>query len=463
MSYIKNTKIGRYIYDLFNKYNSVGIIGNSIWSIVGEIISKGFIFLTFVIVARILGRYEYGQFGIIRTSILMFATFGGMGLGLTANKYISQEKKYNKVFAGKIIGLTHVVSAATGFFVCCLVYFFAEVIAIRLNAQFLTAEIKISAGILFFSSINGAQIGILQGLESFKRLAISNLIQSLFFLILLTIGTYYWGVIGTISTYLISTILYTIILELAIYIELKKSEIKTQYSELKELNKIIFYFTIPAALTGIIVSPFKWFSETLIVKNGGFAELGIFQAAIIITTIIITISSGLNAPLISVLASKKDSVASETQKLQYFNIYGSWFFFLIISFPFILFPNLILYIFGEKFNDPTIFKVNLLLLLYCGLLLYYQGITRTFIVNGYIWLSVLTNIVEGVSLIGYIYVNQNFTSIGLSKAYVFSYVLRIVFTIPFLLYYRMIPRKMLYDKYFILSLSIFLIVILRSI
>src|SRR5262245_30902117 len=74
------------------------------WSAAGEALSRGLLLLALVAAARALGADAYGQLGIVRSTINLFATIGGMGLGLMANRYVAEHRDSNREFSGQIIG-----------------------------------------------------------------------------------------------------------------------------------------------------------------------------------------------------------------------------------------------------------------------------------------------------------------------------------------------------------------------
>lgn len=435
------------------------IVTNTFWSLAGEVLAKGSVFLSFIAVARILGKAGYGEFGILRTTITMFAIFGGMGLGLTANKYISQNRDEGKIYSGQIVGLTSIIAALSGLAISAIIFFGAHFISLNiLNSPQIENELKIASVILFLSAFNGSQIGTLQGLEAYRKLAFASLFQGLSALPLFIAGTFYWGLKGAMFAYAVNIALYTIILQVIVKKELKKQGIKIRYKGINSLFSIVLKFSLPAALGGMVISPFKWFSEALLVKHNGFSELGIFQAAIVVTSLLISISSTLNAPLISIASNTTSS--DKSNKMQVMTIYGSWYLFLIISLPFLLIPDLLVLFFGEKFNDPRLINTNLLLLLYCAMLMYYQGIMRIMILNNTLWFAFITNIFEGFTLIFVYCLFKKYGTLGLGYGYIASYIVRIMISVPFLLKRKIISMKILFDRYFIISFTIFFILVL---
>jgi O-antigen/teichoic acid export membrane protein len=443
---------------LLNSPTIVRLLAGTGWSLMGEILSKGLLFLSWIIVARLLGKVGYGQFGIIRSTITMFAIFGGLGLGLTANKFVAENRSSNKLFAGQIIGMTQIFAFVSGLILAGLILIFSHYISTTLlKAPFLENELKLTAVMLFFSAMNGAQIGILQGLEAYKKLAFLNAFQGITAFPLFAIGTYYFGLSGSISAFAINIIISTILFQIVIQKELKIKGIVVYFKNVRDTLSVFWSFSLPAALTGIAVSPFKWYSEALLVKFSGFDNLGIFQAAIVITSIVIAIASTLNAPLISIAANSKGDQSD--MKLQYVTMYSSWYAFLILSVPFLIFPKILIVFFGEQFNDPNLFKTSLLMMLWCGMMLYYQGITRIIMLNNSIWFLFCTNIFEGVTLIGSFYFFRTQGALGLGYAYVLSYVVRIIISLPYICLKKLMPSKILFDKYFWISVLLFFTIV----
>ena len=63
------------------------------WLLCGTVVSKALWLLASILVARMLGKETFGEFGIIRSTVEMFGVFAGFGLGLTATKYIAEFRR----------------------------------------------------------------------------------------------------------------------------------------------------------------------------------------------------------------------------------------------------------------------------------------------------------------------------------------------------------------------------------
>src|SRR5260370_33113757 len=125
-----------------------------------------------IILARYMGPTKFGELGIISGSIDLFGVFAGFGLGLTATKYIAEFRTRDPLRAGRILSVSSVVAAVGGAVFAIILYVVAPYLAAHtLSAPHLSVPLRIGALALFFSSMNGAQMGALYGFEAFQATA----------------------------------------------------------------------------------------------------------------------------------------------------------------------------------------------------------------------------------------------------------------------------------------------------
>src|SRR4029078_2254665 len=168
-------------------------------------------------------------------------------------------------------------------------------------------------------------------------------------------------------------------------------------------------------------------------------------------TIFVALVSILNSPLISLVANTAES--SRSSRVQFLNLYGSWYVFLVLALPFIALPALPAALFGADYSGADFRAVVLLLLLYSGFLMYYQGVMRFVTLRGSMWFGLVTNLCEGLTLIVVFYLAPPYGAVGVGFAYICSYVMRTAVTTPFLISKGIVPRALLTDKYFIATFA----------
>src|ERR1700728_4299217 len=85
-----------------------------VWSLAGAIVSRGFLLAASVVCARFLGKEGFGALGMIQSTAGMFGVFAGLGLGLTATKYVAEFRQRNPEKAGRILALSASVAFVFG-------------------------------------------------------------------------------------------------------------------------------------------------------------------------------------------------------------------------------------------------------------------------------------------------------------------------------------------------------------
>lgn len=427
------------------------LLTTTIWSALGELISRGSMLLSLVIAARILGKADYGQFGLVRSTINAFAAFGGAVLGLTANKFIARARDNDKAYAGQIIGSSYTVAAAIGLLGGGLVLTGSGFLgsSVLSTPQFAGA-LRVAALLLALGAVYGAQMGILQGLEAYRRFAGGALIQGGTALVAITLGSYFLGLKGALGGLLVYSLGGIVIFHTLIRRESARLGIRISYTRLDRIWPILWSFSVPTALMAFAVAPLKWLAEVALARDSGFQSLAVFQASITMAYMLLALVSTCNAPLVSLLANLPEGKASA--RLHYVTLYGSWYIFLILALPFVIFPQLGDAVFGARYATAEFHASALCLILYGGLLAYYQGVMRLVTQYGSMWFGSFTNLCEGVTLITAFHFLPGGGAVRLAFAYICSYIVRIVVTTPTLLKNRIVPPALIFDRYFLVSL-----------
>ncbi len=282
------------------------------WSFSGTALAKLVILLAGIACAHVLGQKEYGEFNMVRSTINLFIIFGAAGLGLTATKYIAQFKKSDQEHVSSIYILTNFFAFGTGCLVTAAIFFLSPTLANRtLNAPELTSTIQLGALLLFLAVIDSAQQGTLAGFEDFKSIAINTLIGSFSEAACMLIGGYFYGVNGAILGYGCGFIALYLTNNIAIRRNLHTLQIKPHISQLrKEDLKLLYTFSLPAALSSIMIAPTYWIIRTMLVRNTSFSELAIYEAADQWKTIILFIPTAVSQIVLPILSS----IVNEDQK-----------------------------------------------------------------------------------------------------------------------------------------------------
>lgn len=253
----------------------------AVWSLIGAVIAQGASLAASVITARLLGRDQFGEYGIILSTVGMFGVFAGLGLGVTATKYVAEFRGLNPERAGRIIALSSAVAIVSGgLLALCLLAYAAPLAAKTLNAPALAAELRIASVLLFFNALNGAQTGALSGFEAFRVVARINLVRGLIAFPITVASVLLWQLPGAIWALAVTAAVTCLLSQVALRRHCTALGIHTRLWSGWTERRVLWTFSTPAFLSGALAGPAIWAANTMLVNQpGGYAEMGIFSAA----------------------------------------------------------------------------------------------------------------------------------------------------------------------------------------
>lgn len=257
------------------------LLSSAAWSLTGAVISRSLNFAAWVVCARLLGKTAFGALSMIQSTVGMFGVLAGMGLGLTATKYVAELHHRDKERTGRVLGLCFISTLLCGGAVSLGVFLWAGTLARHILADFsLGTPLAIGAGLVCLNAMNGYQTGALAGLEAFRTIArVAFWTGMLSFPIIFTC-VWVGGLNGAVVGLVISLVSSYFINRGALAVECAKAGIKPRVWGSSSELAILWQFSLPALLTSVLVSPAMWLCNTwLIHRTGGFAELGVYGAA----------------------------------------------------------------------------------------------------------------------------------------------------------------------------------------
>lgn len=401
------------------------IINSGFWVLLGNVLSKFILLVATILMSKYLGKEEYGQFGIIKSTILMFVVFAGLELGMTATKYIAQYKNTDKKKIENIVGLANLFSIILSLIVSFLVYFFAEEIALKIKAPNLVTEIQISSFILLFSSLNGIQNGILAGLEKFKELAINTTISGVLSSVLLVIASKYLGlryvVIAFGANFLLLFILNLMTLKNHFYSEYNVVIFKKE--NLDEI-KVLWKFSLPAILGGLMVAPVNWYCNYLLVnQKDGYIAMADFDIANQWRNTILFIPAALAQIVLPMLSSNIED-KENYRKIYNKNLRINFIIGFLLAIVFILLSPVILYFYEDTYQDSL--YPMIIMFITTGFITINNVIGQGIASQDKMWIGFGVNMLWGIVLVisCYILVSiYKLGAIGISLAYLISYIM----------------------------------------
>lgn len=395
------------------------------WSFTGTALAKFLTLIAGIVCAHILTKEEYGEFNMVRSTVNMFVIFGSAGLGVTATKYVSEYKVSQTNKIPRICYITRLFGYFTGSLFTIAIIILAPFVATNiLHSADLSLSLKIGAILLFFSIVNGVQNGIISGFENFKAIAINTLAGSIFESIFMLLGAYFLNIEGAILGFGLGFIVIYVTNRKSINKLFKKYGLE-QRTE-RHLNhddwKILFSYSLPAALSSLLIAPTFWLVRTLLVRRCGFEELAVYEAADqwkVIILFIPTAISQIVLPLLSSLTEEKNGMFKNALEI---NILVIGFVSIIISLIVIIASPFIMNLYGSQFNDYTPLRVLALSTIFSAIA---NILEMTAYSKGKMWQCFIINIVWAIGMIAFtqVFLYKGMGASALSYAVLFAYIL----------------------------------------
>ncbi len=407
------------------------------WSLSSSVLVRILALISSVIIARLLGKEGFGELGTIQNTIAMFNVFAVFGMGSTATKHVAQFRTADPIRAGHVIALSSIVTMVTGIVASITLGLLAPWLATySLAAPQLTNLLRISAILLFFSSINAAQTGALSGFEAFKVVAKINFIVGILSFPVMIAAVVSNGLYGAVWALVVNIIINCLVNNYAIRRLIKEYKIDVSFSGCLSEKSILFNYSIPSVLGGLIVMPVNWICMAILVNQpNGYAEMGVYNAACQWRSAILFVPGAVGAivlPMLSNMISTngKKSTLNFIKSNLILNGVVAFTLALIISF----FSKYIMGVYGKEFIDG--WPVLILVSVSAILMSLTSVISNTLASFGNMWFIFLFDLLWGIALISIsYYLIPMYGALGFAISFAVAYLLHAFWQSLYLKYY----------------------------
>jgi O-antigen/teichoic acid export membrane protein len=407
------------------------------WALTGSFFSQGLMLIASIVVARLLGKTEYGELGMIRSTVNMFTVFAGFGLGVTATKYVAEYYKTDKTRTGKIIGLSTLFAGSMGGIIAIVLLIAAPTLALKtINAPMLVNEIRLSAIMLFFSSINGAQTGTLAGYEAFSTIAKVNLISGISAIPIQIGFTVIFGLRGSVIGFGLNFLIMWLLNTIAVKKESELAGVKIDYKGAWSEWPVLYKFSLPALLSGILVTPVIWGCNAMLVNQPhGYEEMALFDAANQWRNVILFIPAALASIALPLLSSSVNNQNLFNRVLK-LNVVVNFIISLSMAICISLLSTLIMKFYGAGFSDGR--KVLIIMTFSTVLISINNVIGQAIAGKGQMWFGLILNLLWGIVLLSFTFyfLKLGLGAKGLAYSLLISYfchtILVTIYTVKYL-------------------------------
>jgi O-antigen/teichoic acid export membrane protein len=391
------------------------------WSVIGTVVYRGMTLVVAVVTARILGKEVFGELGVIQSTIMMFGTFATLSMGLTASKHVAEFRTSDPARAGRVIGMSSMISWISGSVMALVVMVLAPWLSAHtLAAPHLSTALSVATFCLLFVVVSEAQIGTLSGFEAFKRRSIIQLVAGLVSLPVTVVGVYWWGLIGALVAQAVSLAVLVFLNTHGIRKEAHKQGIPVAWKGAFQESKVFWSFSIPTILGGAMYVPVVWVANAILVNTpNGYAAMGVFSGADRWRTAVMFLPALLGGVALPMLTSlRAEESITIYQKVLWANIKLSTGAALSIAIPIAMLSPWIMASYGKGFTEGK--WVLVLLCISCVAASADWIIGQSLFSRGRVWLKFWLNTLWGVEFLTTAWLLRERGASALALAYVFA-------------------------------------------
>ena len=283
---------------IFEHFSHSKLYRDSFWAVFGNGLGNALLLVAGIIIARLLGKDLYGEYGVVKTTMFQVAAFSTFGLGYTSTKFIAQYVGENTACLREITKSVLKISSISSCILCVLLVLFSEPLAKFVNAPQLATPFRFLGFIVITRAMSTVCSGLISGYKRFKEQGVFNIISGISLLILAPVLTFLFGLIGSLiallSSQLILSSLYLLFL-LKIYKQLPEP------NEELFVGKII-RFSLPVAMQEFAFAISHWGATLLLTKYSSLGEVGIFSATAQWNSVIMFVPMLLSSVVLSYLS-----------------------------------------------------------------------------------------------------------------------------------------------------------------
>ncbi|MGB9879227.1 MAG: oligosaccharide flippase family protein, partial [Anaerolineae bacterium] len=334
---------------------------------------------------------------------------------------------------GPVLSLSFLTVTLAAVTVAAMVSFLASYLAASvLGSAGLACYLRMGAVLVVTISLEGVLAGALNGFQEFRMIGRANIVQALVALPTTVLCVFTAGLPGAVAALTLSSALRACFLGHAVVKLLRREGIRLGCKGMWGERSILWRFALPAMGSGLLVIPVTWWCSVVLARQaGGYAGLGIFNAANQWRTALLLVPSIVGNVTLPLLA---EAYAQDGYRLAgklttlLFRLF--WTGLLPVAAILVGFSKLIMTLYGWEFQDGYAVLAVLVLATYVQAIL--TCLASLIAASGRMWLGMAMNLGWAAILLGatYILVPQ-FGVLGLAVAYLAAYALHMVWALVF--------------------------------
>lgn len=355
----KKNKIDKFL----NRIKGSSLAKDSFWSVFGNAVNMLILMICGIIIARVVGKDLFGQYGIVKNLMTSLASLAAFGFGYSSTTLISSN---SSKYGGITVAASQIVTViSTTIFL--LIIFFATPISEFLNKPDFKTFIYYIGVLMFFKALFTVGRGILAGYKQFKRIGINSIYSAFLMLIICYPFTKIWGLYGALYALLLYQLFEAILALFSAY-RSETIKIKYQYKDYIEIIKNTF----PVAIHEFSFTISSVAIVMAVLHYSSYGEYALYSIAMQWNAIIIVIPTLLMNLTLSYLSSEQIRVSHSImfRRMILINVVSTFFPLCIV----LLGVEYISQFYGDDFIDLIpILRISVFSTLFSNISLVFQS------------------------------------------------------------------------------------------
>lgn len=237
--------------------------------------------ITMMLIARELGKTDYGQFVVIQSTLAMTGVVAGFGVGAAATRYAAELKYRDAARLEKIITLGERFLLGASTVTATALITGAEWLALKIfGSPALSAPLQLAAGAVIFSALDGYQKSVLVGFEDMRAFTVGTIAGVILSLPVMLIAATAYGLTGAATALSVSVFFQCLISRYQMRQALRRFKIGQNAKGSLQEWPLLWRFALPALLAGIVVSPAHWAVQAMLANTpNGFDQVAVLGVA----------------------------------------------------------------------------------------------------------------------------------------------------------------------------------------
>lgn len=422
---------------LINKLQNSKFFQDSFWAVFGNGMGYALLLLAGIIIARLLGKDIYGEYGLVKTSLFYIASFATFGIGYTSTKYIAQYVQMNKdvlfVLTKRLLTISLIFSFAT----CLLLFIFAGKFSEFAGDERLITPFRYLGIIVVLRAMSVTGAGIISGYKKYKILAFNNIVSGGIMLVLCFPLTYYFGLKGSLFTLLVSQLVIAVMNLLCVLRINSKNVIRNAEVHSIKYGSIL-KFSFPVALHEMSYTFFNLLGTLMFSRYSSLGEFGLFTAVFQWNTVILFVPGLLSNVILSYLSGDAHNKYHHhtINKMLLVNLICSFIPFLAVF----IMSDLIVSLYGASFVEmKSVLNIFIFSTIFLSLIQVYQA---NLLSEGKTWFYFFNKVLRDASLVCIFYFVLRRTN-GFHAAYnygIINLILLFINLLVLFLYHKLVHK-----------------------